>query len=88
MANTFKSYQLKAVGTTATNVYTANAGTQTTVIGMTVSNLISTPIDCNVMMCRPSGTYAGHTGNVYIVKGATVAPGGSLVPIGGDQKLV
>ena len=28
------------------------------------------------------------TNNVYLVKDATIAPGGALVPVGGDQKLV
>jgi len=31
--------------------------------------------------------YTAATG-VQLVNGATIAPGGSLVPIGGDQKLV
>lgn len=83
MANTFRNYTLKAAGTTAQNVYTVGVGTQATVIGMTIANIINTPISANVII---SG--GGITGNVYLVKDATVAPGGALVPVGGDQKLV
>lgn len=83
MANTFKNFTLKAAGTTAQNTYTVGAGIQATVIGMTVANIIDTPISANVIL---SG--GNITSNVYLVKNATVAPGGALVPIGGDQKLV
>jgi hypothetical protein len=81
MPNTFKNSFVNAVGTTKTSVYTAGAGVQTTIIGMTVSNLITTPISANVILTSGGIDY-------YIVKNATISPGGSLVPIGGDQKVV
>ena len=84
MANNFKNNVLKAVGGTAQNAYAAAAGVQATVIGMTISTLISTPISANVFL-----TCAGAAApNVYLIRDATIAPGGALVPIGGDQKLV
>lgn len=83
MANTFKNQTLKAVGNTAQNVYTAGAGVQATVIGMTIANITASPISANVIL-----NGGNITGNVYLVKEATVAPGGALVPVGGDQKLV
>ena len=79
MANTFTSYVNKDVGTSATTVVTGTG--QTTVIGMTIANTSSSPISASVYITR-SGT------DYYIVKNATVPVGGSLVPIGGDQKLV
>ena len=84
MANNFKNYVLKAVGTSAQNAYSAAAGVQATVIGMTIANITNSPISANVML-----TCAGAAApNVYLVQQATIAPGGSLVPVGGDQKLV
>lgn len=83
MANTFKNQTLKAAGTTAQNAYAAGAGVQATVIGMTIANITNSPISANVIL---SG--GNITNNVYLVKDATIAPGGALVPVGGDQKLV
>ena len=83
MANTFKNYTLKAAGTTAQNAYAAGVGVQATVIGMTIANITTSPISVNVIL-----NGGNITGNVYLVQNATIAPGGALVPIGGDQKLV
>lgn len=83
MANTFKNQTLKAAGTTAQNAYAAGSGVQATVIGMTIANITNSPISANVIL---SG--GNITNNVYLVKDATIAPGGALVPVGGDQKLV
>lgn len=83
MPNTFKNQTLKAAGTTAQNAYSAGAGVQATVIGMTIANITNSPISANVIL---SG--GNITDNVYLVRNATIAPGGALVPVGGDQKLV
>ena len=84
MANTFKNSVLKAAGTTAQNAYTAASGVQATVIGMSIANITNSPISANVFL-----TVAGAASpNVYVVQNATIAPGGALVPIGGDQKMV
>jgi hypothetical protein len=81
MANTFKNYTSKSVGTSAATIYTCPSATQTTVIGLTVGNITSSPITVDVYM-----TSGGN--DIYLVKTATVPVGGALVPIGGDQKLV
>ena len=83
MANNFRNYTLKAAGTTAQNAYAVGAGVQATVIGMTIANITASPISANVIL-----NGGNITGNVYLVKDATIAPGGALVPVGGDQKLV
>lgn len=83
MANTFRNYTLKSAGVTAQNVYAVAAGVQSTVIGMSIANMITTPISASVTLSGGS-----ITGNVFLFKDATIAPGGALVPIGGDQKFV
>ena len=80
MANTFKNY-LRANVSSNTVVFTTGSGVQTTVIGMTVANLTGAPVTANVILHSSGVDY-------HIVKNATIAVGGSLVPIGGDQKLV
>ena len=80
MANTFKSYPSSGV-TTETTVYTGPSATQTTIIGMTVANTTSSNITCSVKL--DDGTTP-----VFLIKDATILPGGALVPIGGDQKVV
>lgn len=84
MANNFKNNVLKAAGATLQNAYTTTSGVQATVIGMTIANITASPISANVILTC-SGAAAP---NVYLVKDATIAPGGALVPVGGDQKLV
>lgn len=81
MANTFKSYVNKNVGTSEATVVTVSSGTQTTVIGMTCANTSAAGITVDVYITRSAVDY-------YIVKGAAIPPGGSLVPVGGDQKVV
>ena len=81
MPNTFRNSTVNAVGTSAVNAYVCPAATQTTAIGMTIANLNTNAITANIML-----NAAGS--NVYILKSATIPPGGALVPIGGDQKLV
>ena len=47
---------------------------------MSIGNTTSSPITCDVYVTSGGVDY-------YMVKAATVPVGGSLVPIGGDQKL-
>jgi hypothetical protein len=81
MANSFKNYFLKNANTTSQNVYVAGAGVSATVIGMTIGNTTSAPISANITVTSAGTSY-------FMLQGATVATGGALVPIGGDQKLV
>lgn len=81
MANTFKNFFLKNANTTSQNVYVAGAGVQATLIGMTVANIIPSPVTANI-------TITSGTTSYFMVHQATIAPGGALVPIGGDQKVV
>lgn len=81
MANTFKSIPYKNVGSVAVSVYTAPGATQVTVIGSTIANTSSSPIEIDVFLRRSAVDY-------YVLKGTLVASGSAEVPFGGDQKLV
>jgi len=88
MANTFKTETNSGIGTSPVNIYTCPSSTTTTIIGMTIANIsVTSPIFVNVIL-DPSNRTSGAEDVVYIVKGAPIATGGSLVPIGGDQKIV
>ena len=50
MANNFKNYFAGSVGTSTVDVYTVPASTSATVIGLSIANLITTPISANVMV--------------------------------------
>ena len=81
MANTFTSYVNKNVGTSAATVVTVGSSTQTTIIGLAVANTSASPITTDVYFTRSAVDY-------YLIKGATVPVGSSLVVVGGDQKTV
>ena len=76
MADTFKSYQSTSVTTEAT-VLTGPSSTQTTVIGLSIANTGASVATVDVKL-----------NTAYVVKSAPVPVGGSLVVVGGDQKLV
>ena len=81
MANLFKSYYNKNVGTSAATIYTCPSSTQTTVIGLSVANTTTSPITCDAYITRSSVDY-------YLIDNGTVPVGASLVIVGGDQKVV
>lgn len=81
MANTFTRYTATGIGTSATALVTASAATQTTAIGLTLSNTTISPITVSVYLTASATNY-------YIVKNATVPAGGSLALFGADGKLV
>ena len=84
MANTLKNVIQNDIGTTLTSVYTVPSSTTTILIGLTLANtLANQQIDVSVSV---TDTSAGVTS--YIIKNAAVAPGGALVPVGGDQKII
>lgn len=82
MANTFKSFGLSSVGTTLTDAYTAGTGVTATVIGTSIANVgVSTLVTVDVTLTK------GVT-DFYLIKNAPIVPGGTLVVVGGDQKVV
>ena len=87
MANTFKNVTFQG-GAVAADVVSAVGtacpdGSQITIIGMTIANLVSDVISVGVKMTDNAGTPV----LTWIVKDAPIATGGSLVVVGGDQKL-
>jgi len=81
MANTFKSNFNKNVGTSPATIYTCPSATQTTLIGLSVANTSASPITTDVYITRSAV-------NFYLIENAVVPVGGSLVVVGGDQKVV
>lgn len=82
MANSFKLITDTAVGTSPATVYTCPSATETTAIGLSIANIVTSQIEVDVQITNNDGD------NVYVIKSAPVPVGSSLVVIGGDQKVV
>lgn len=81
---TFKNYISNNIGASNATIYTAPSGAQTTVIGLTVSNIKTlTDIDVSISLFS-----YGSNASAYLLKNAPIPYGDAIVPVGGDQKLV
>jgi hypothetical protein len=81
MATALKNYLTASVGTTATTVYNpTTAGIQSTVIGLTLANTVTSPITASVTVTSGATT-------VYIIKNTSI-PSGNSLSILGDGKFV
>lgn len=87
MANAFLSETDTGIGTSPATVLTCGASTETTIIGLSISNIITSQITVDVQLDASTRT-SGAEDSVYLVKAAPIPVGGSLVVVGGDQKLV
>ena len=97
MANAFKKKTSKAVGTSFFQVGANSAGasqsgayavpssTETTVIGLSVSNVTGSSVDVDLAL---SATMANTTNDISIGTNIPVPSGSTVVLVGGDQKLV
>ena len=83
MANTFLRKTSRSIGTSAVTVgsYTVGESTATTDIGLSCANSPTAAITVDV-------THNDGSNDTFLVKTATVPSGGSLVVVGGDQKVV
>jgi len=81
MANAFKSNVAANIVTTGNTVYTCPDATQTTLIGLTLSNKSAGTVSTNVLLTRSNVEYS-------IISNAPILTGSTLVPIGGEQKVV
>ena len=83
MANTFKRKLSRAVGTSLTSVgrYTVPSSTATTVIGLAVANVTASQV-------LITATVNDGSNDTHLIKDAPVPSGGSIVIVGGDQKVV
>ena len=85
MANNFKNSLKPSIGTANTTVYQAPLATQSTVIGLSIANrTTANTITVSAYVLDSANSYTP----IYIVNNATVPIGGTIVVIGGDQKLV
>lgn len=82
-SNVFKNKVSANVGTSEVSTYTSPAGKTATIIGMCIANTTTSSIFVSVRMYDTSTST-----HVYLIKDAPVPVGGSLVVIGGDQKVV
>jgi len=92
MANTFKSYSKSSVGTSTETAYQVElggaSGKTTIVIGISLSNIATTPINVDVQIDRPAtGTTAAPSDDVYLAKNIPI-PSGSTLEIMAGQKLI
>ena len=92
MANTFKAYTKSSLGATAATAYEVELGGASTktgiVIGISLSNIASTPINVDVQIDRPAtGTTAAPSDDVYLAKFIPI-PSGSTLEVMAGQKLV
>jgi hypothetical protein len=87
MANAFLSETDTGIGTSPATVLTCGASTETTIIGLSISNIITSQITVDVQLDASTRT-SGAEDSVYLVKGAPIPVGGSLIVVGGDQKVV
>ena len=84
MANTIKNEVFRtalAADTDSGALATVGSSTQTTIIGMTIANITSGVIAVGVKLVSGGA-------DTWIVKDAPIPTGGSLVVVGGDQKVV
>lgn len=83
MPNNFKRKLSRSIGTSLTQVgsYAVPSSTEVTVIGLDISNTSSSQV-------LVDATLNDGSNDTYLIKEAPIPSGGSLVVIGGDQKVV
>lgn len=69
-------------GSPSTITPTVSSGTTATVIGLSLANIVSTNVTISAKLNKADASTA------FLVKDATVLPGGAIVIVGGDQKVV
>ena len=85
MANVFTNSLKSSIGTTSTVIYTSPSANVSTVIGLSLSNRTAS----NTITVSAAVLDSSNSNNVvYIVNNSTVPIGGTLVVVGGDQKLI
>ena len=87
MANAFLSETDTGVGTGLTTIFSCPSSTETTIIGLSIANIHTAQIKVSVQFAG-AGRSSGAVDNVYLVKLAPIPVGGTLVVVGGDQKVV
>jgi len=81
----FKSIASPNIGTSGsptTVTATVSAGQTQTLIGLAFANTTASNVTVSAKLNKNGGTSA------FLVKDATILPGGALAVVGGDQKVV
>jgi hypothetical protein len=81
----FKSSVTPNIGTSgspSTITPTVSAGTTATLVGLSLANTTGSNVTASTKLNKSGG------GSAFLVKDATILPGGALVVVGGDQKVV
>ena len=81
----FKSKVTANIGTSgspSTVTPTVTSGTTATLIGLSLANTTAANITVSAKLTKADASVS------FLVKDATVLPGGALVVVGGDQKVV
>jgi hypothetical protein len=81
----FKSKVTANIGTSgspSTVTATVSSGNTATLIGLSLANTTAANITVSAKLLKADASTA------FLVKDATVLPGGALVVVGGDQKVV
>ena len=83
MANTFYRKISRNIGNVAVAAgsYTVGSSTTTIVLGLTICNTTAAAVSASCYLDNGAN-------NFFLVSGAPIPGGGSLVVVGGDQKLV
>jgi hypothetical protein len=83
MANVFKNSVTGSIGVVSTKVYEVPPSTVATVIGLNVANVLNSNISVNISI-----TDASTTTTKFLLKNGLITEGGSIVVVGGEQKVV
>lgn len=81
MAQTYLSSPVSSVGTSNVNLLTVPVATTGLIIGLCLSNTTSATILATVTLTRGATSYS-------LCTNAQIPAGSSILPIGGDQKVV
>jgi len=82
MANIFKRKLSRNIGITAVTVGSYVAATTVVTVGLTVCNTNGSAVNASVYLVD-----SGET-ETYLIKNAPIPGGGTLVVVGGDQKVI
>ena len=82
MANSFKNYTKKEIGTTLTDVYTVAGGTTSVVIGITLANRSGNQINCDLILNVSSGD------DVYLIRNIPIPNGSSFEWMAGNKLVM
>ena len=86
MANAFLSETDKEIGTGTATVFTCGSSTESTIIGLSVANRVTSQILVDVELDASSRT-SGSEDKVFLVKDAPIPPQSTLKIVSG-QKIV